>query len=161
MMSKIYTDNHACSNSDSSRGIARRGVTMQATSLDLSNINFHYCNKFGHYKNDCTDFRAVRQQNQRRRRRQHKQRGGHQPHQPNLGGQQQRKGGGEMGCFYHKTTTHSDAHCRVWPANKLNGNDHFAQVRPLSFPRISSSWDLPVRDDFDEKPCISFSARAA
>ena len=39
MMSKIYADNLACSNSDSSRGTAGRGVAMQATGRDLGNIN--------------------------------------------------------------------------------------------------------------------------
>ena len=37
MMSKIYADNLARSNSDSSRGIARRGVAMQAARWDLNN----------------------------------------------------------------------------------------------------------------------------
>ena len=41
MMSKIYADNLARSNSHSSRGIAGRGVAMQATGRDLSNINCH------------------------------------------------------------------------------------------------------------------------
>ena len=63
-----------------------------------------------------------------------------------------------MLCSYHRTTTHSDADCRARPANRLVGNAHFAQVRPSSVPEICSSWDLPVRDDFDEEPCISFSA---
>ena len=40
MMSKIYAYNLARSNSDSSRGIAGRGVAMQATGRDLSKINF-------------------------------------------------------------------------------------------------------------------------
>ena len=60
---------------------------------------------------------------------------------------------------YHKTITHNDADCCTTPANGLNGNDHFAQVRPPSVPGICSSWDLPLRDDSDEKPCISFSVR--
>ena len=49
MMLKIYADNLARSNPDSSRGIAGRGVAMQAMGRDLSNINCHHCNKFGHY----------------------------------------------------------------------------------------------------------------
>ena len=49
MLSKIYADNLARSNSDSSRGIAGRGVAMQAMGRDLSKISCHYCNKFGHY----------------------------------------------------------------------------------------------------------------
>ena len=159
MMSKIYTDNLARSNSDSSRGIAGRGVAMQAIGPDLSNINCHDYNKFGHYKNDCTEFKAVHQQNQRRRRRQHKQRGGHQPHQPKPGGQQQQRGGGGMWYSYYKTTTHNDADCHARPANGLNGNAHFTQVRLPSVPGICSSWDFPVGDDSDEKPCISISAR--
>ena len=58
MMSKVYADNLARSHSDS-RGIARRGVAMQATGRDLSKIYCYYCNKFGHYKNDCVDFKAA------------------------------------------------------------------------------------------------------
>ena len=88
MMSKIYADNLARSNSDSSRGIAGRGVAMQATGRDLFKINCYYCYKFGHFKNDCADFKAVHYQNRRRRQRHHKQRGGHQPDQPKPGGQQ-------------------------------------------------------------------------
>ena len=64
-----------------------------------------------------------------------------------------------MWCLYHKTTTHNDADCRARPANGLNGNAHFDHVRPPSVPGIFSSWDLPVRDDSDEKHCISFSTR--
>ena len=159
MMSKIYADNLARSNSDSSRGIAGRDVTTQATGRDLSNIDCHYCNKFAHYKNHCVDFKAVHLQYQRRRRRQHEQRGGHQPHRPKLGGQQQQRGWGQMWCSYHKTTTHSYADCRPRLANDLNGNAHFAHVRPPSVPGICSSWDLPMRDDSDEKPCIPFFAK--
>ena len=42
VMSKIFADNLARSNSDSSRGIAGCGVAMQATGRDLSKINCHY-----------------------------------------------------------------------------------------------------------------------
>ena len=63
MMSKIYADNLARSHSDSSRGIAGRGVAMQATGQDFSKINYYYCNKLGHYKNDCADFKAAHHQN--------------------------------------------------------------------------------------------------
>ena len=136
MMSKIYADNLARSNSDSSRGIAGRGVAMQATGQDLSKINCNYCNKFGHYKNDCADFKAEHHQNRRRRQRHQKQRGLHQPDQSKPGGQQQQRGGGQMWCSYHKTTTHNDVDCRATPANGLNGNAHFAQVRPPSIPGI-------------------------
>ena len=66
---------------------------MQATGWDLSNTKFHYCNKFGHYKNNCADFKAACQQNHRRRQQQHKQRGGHQPHQSKPRGKQQQRGG--------------------------------------------------------------------
>ena len=41
MMSMMYADNLARSNSDLSRGIARRSVAMQATGRDLSNPNCH------------------------------------------------------------------------------------------------------------------------
>ena len=64
-----------------------------------------------------------------------------------------------MWCSYHQTTTHNAADCRVTPANGPNGNAYFAQVRPSSVPGICSSWDLPVRDDSEEKPCISFLVR--
>ena len=64
-----------------------------------------------------------------------------------------------MWCSYHKITTHSNADCRARPANRLNGNAHFAHVRPPSVPGICSSWDLPARDDSCEKLYISFSAR--
>ena len=64
-----------------------------------------------------------------------------------------------MWCSYHKITTHNDVDCHARPANGLNGNAHFAQVRSPNVPGIYSSWDLPVRDDSDEKPYISFMAR--
>ena len=63
MMSKIYADKIARSHSDSSRGTAGRGVAMQATGRDLSKINCYYCNEFGHYKNDCADFKTAHHQN--------------------------------------------------------------------------------------------------
>ena len=156
MRSKIYTDNLARSNSDPLRGIAGRGVAMQATGWDLSSINCHYCNKFGPYKNNCADFKAA---HQLRKQWQRKHRGGYQPDQPKPGGQQQQREGGPMWCSYLKTTTHSNADCRVRPANRLNGNAHFAQVRPPSVPGICRPWDLTARDDSDEKLCNSFSAR--
>ena len=159
MMLKIYADNVARSNSYSSSGIAGRGVAMQATGRDLSKINCHYCNKFGHYKNDCADFKAVHRQNRRRRQRLHKQRGGHQPDQPKPGGKQQQRGGGQMWCSYNKTTTHSDADCHTRPANRPNGNAHFAQVRLPSVSGVCSSWGLSGRDDSYETSCISFLAR--
>ena len=149
MMSKIYADNLARSSSDSSRSIAGRGVIMQATGRDLIKKNCYYCNMFGHNKNDCADFKAAHHQNRRRIQRHHKQRGG----------QQQQRGGGQMWCSYHKTITRNDADCRATPANRRNGNAHFAQVRPPSVPGICSSWDLPVRDDSDEKPCIALLPR--
>ena len=159
MTSEIYADSLTRSHCDSSRGIAGRGVAMQATGRDLSKINCHYCNKFGHYKNVCADFKAAHRQNGRRRQRHHKQRGGHEPDQPKPGGQQQQRGGGQMWCSYNKTTTHNAADCRATPANGLNGSAHFAQARLPSVSRICSSWDLLGRDDFDEKPRISSLAR--
>ena len=49
IMTKLYGDNLARLRSDSSRGIAGSGVAMQATGRDLSKINCHYYNEFGHY----------------------------------------------------------------------------------------------------------------
>ena len=68
---------------------------------------------------------------------------------------------GKCGTQYNNTTAHSDADCRARSTNNLIGDAHFAQVRPSSVPRICSSWDLPARDDSNEKPCISFLAREA
>ena len=103
LMSKIYTVTLARSHFDSSRGIAGRGVAMQATGRDLSKINCYYCNKFGHYKDDYADFKAANHQNRRCRQRHHKQRGGHQPDQLKPSGQQQQRGGGQMWCSYDIT----------------------------------------------------------
>ena len=64
-----------------------------------------------------------------------------------------------MWCSYHKATTHNDAGCRATLANGLKSNAHFAQIYLPSVPEICGSWDLPVRDDSDEKPCISLLAR--
>ena len=142
MMSKIYADNLARSHSDSSRGIAGRGVARQATGRDLRKMNCYYCNKFGTYTNDCADVKASHHQNRRRRQRHHKQRGGHQPGQTKPGGEQQQPRGGQRWCSYHKTTTHSDADCRTRPANRPNGNAHFAQARPPSVSGVYKLGDL-------------------
>ena len=75
------------------------------------------------------------------------------------GGSSSRGGGAQMWYSYYKTTTHNDADCHARPANGLNGNAHFTQVRLPSVPGMCSSWDFPVGDDSDEKPCISISAR--
>ena len=72
MISETYADNLARSNFSLSRDIAGRGVTIQSTGQDLSNIDCHYDNNFGQYKTECADFKAIHLQNQRRRRRQHK-----------------------------------------------------------------------------------------
>ena len=143
MMSKIYADNLARSHSNSSRGIVGRDVAIKATGRDLSKINCYYCNKFGHYKNDCADFKAAHHQNRRRRQWRHKQRGGHQPDHPKPGGQQQQRGGGQMWCSYHKITIHNDADCRATPANGPNGN----ATSPKSV--LQRSWDL----QFVGAPC--------
>ena len=66
---------------------------------------------------------------------------------------------GENVVFIPQDHHHSNGDCRARPENRLNGNAHFAQVRPPSVPGICRSWDLPVRNDSDEKPCISFSTR--
>ena len=60
---------------------------------------------------------------------------------------------------YYKTTTHNDADCHARPANGLKDNAQVTQVCLPSVPGICSSWDFPVGDDSDEKPCISISAR--
>ena len=41
MMSKIYADNLARSNSDASNGIAGRGVAIKSTERDLSDTKRH------------------------------------------------------------------------------------------------------------------------
>ena len=64
-----------------------------------------------------------------------------------------------MWCSFHKTTIHSDADYHAKSANRPNGTVHFAQVHPSSVPGICSLWNLPVQDDSDKKPCISFSVR--
>ena len=64
-----------------------------------------------------------------------------------------------MWSSYHKTATHSDAACRTRPANRPNDNALFAQVRSPGVSEVCSSWDLPVRDEPDEKPCMSYLAR--
>ena len=138
MMSKIYADNLARSNSDSSRGIAGRGVAMQATGQDLSKIDCHYCNKFGHYKNECADFKAAHHQNRRRRQRQPKQRGGHQPDKPKPGGQHQQRGGGLMWCSYHNTTTQR----RRLPRQAGKRAQRQRPFRPS--PSSERSWDLKL-----------------
>ena len=97
VMLKIYADSLARSNSNSSSGIVGLDVAMQAMGRDLSNACIQYCKNFGHYKNECADFKVVRPQNQRRRQRQHKQRGGHQPHQPKPGGEKWQGDGGKCG----------------------------------------------------------------
>lgn len=63
MMSKFYANNLTHTNAYSSRGVAGRGIAMQTTGWDFSTKVAHYCNKFIHYKNSCTDFKAVHQQN--------------------------------------------------------------------------------------------------
>ena len=156
MMSKIYADNLARSSSDSSRGIAGRVVAMQATGRDLSKINCHCCNKFGHYKNDCAVFNAAHHQNRRDN--------GITSSEADISrisrswaDSSGRGEGGKCGAYITRPP-HNDADCRATPANGFTGNAHFAQVRPPSVPGICSSWDLPVKDDSTEKPYISFLA---
>ena len=146
MTSKIYADNLARSHSDSSRGIAGRGVAMQATGRDLRKINCYYCNKFDHYKNDCADFKAAHHhQNRRRRQRHHKQRGGHQPDQPKPGGQQQQRGGGGA----NMVLTSQDHHPQRRRLTRHAGKRAQRQ-RPLRpSPSSERFWDL----QFVGPPC--------
>ena len=60
-------------------------------------------------------------------------------------------GGGQIWFSNHKTTTHSYADCHIRPANRSNGNAHFALFRPQSVLGICSSCDFLVQDDSDEK----------
>ena len=53
MMSKIYAEHLARSHSYSSRGIAGRGVTMQATGRNFSKINCYCCNSSAITKRLC------------------------------------------------------------------------------------------------------------
>ena len=64
-----------------------------------------------------------------------------------------------MWCSYHKTAIHNDVDCRARPANGLNGTAHFVHARLSNVPEICSSWDLPLRDDSNDTPCILFFAR--
>ena len=63
MMPHIYADKLARSNSDFKRGIAGRGVAIQVRGPTSATQKGHYCNGLGPHKNDCADFKAVRQQN--------------------------------------------------------------------------------------------------
>ena len=138
MMSKIYADNLARPNFDSSRGIAGGGVIMKATGRDLSNINFHYYNKFGHYKNNCADFKAVHQQNSPRRRRQHKQRGGHQPHQPKPGEAEAQGKGTNMVLI---PQNHHPQRCLL----PRQAGKQAQRPRPLrASPSSECSWDMQL-----------------
>ena len=48
MMAAIYADN--LFRSESSKGIAGRGATMQAVDQDRTSVLCHYCDQFGHFK---------------------------------------------------------------------------------------------------------------
>ena len=139
MLSKIYADNLARSHSDSSRGIAERVVAMQATGRDLNKINCYYCNKFGHNKNNCADFKAAHRQNWRRRQRHHKQRGGHQSDQPKPGGQQQQRGGGGGAIVVLISQDHHPQRRRL-PRHAGKRTQRQRPLRPS--PSSERSWDL-------------------
>ena len=53
MVAAIYADNLACSRSDSFRGIAGRGLAMQAMTRDRNDIKGHVCGRVGHFKIKC------------------------------------------------------------------------------------------------------------
>ena len=123
------------------------------TGRDFSNIDCHYCNKFGHYKNDFADFVTIRQQNQRRRQRQHKQRCGH---KPKPGGSSSRGEGGKC-CA---NTTRPPPTVKSIAAPGQQSGLTVTPTLPKSVLRVFCGvWDLPVQNDSDEKPCTSFSAR--
>ena len=60
---------------------------------------------------------------------------------------------------FQMTTTHSNADSHARLVNRPNGNAYLIKFRSQSFHGIFNSWDLPVRDNPKNKPCISFSAR--
>ena len=153
--SKIYTDNLSRSNSDSSRDITGRGAAMQATKRDLK---CHFCNNSGHYKN-CTDFKAVRQQDQQRRQRQHKQRGRYQPHQSKPRGSSSRGEGTKCGAHITRPPP------TVTPIT-VPGRQTGPTATPTSpksvfrvFLESTARGMFLSNNNSNEKPCISFSER--
>ena len=154
-MSAIYEYNLAGSRSDSFRGIAVRGAAMQAMTRGRNDRKNHICGRVGHFQSKWPlRFKHTqqddRQQPQQREERQNKPR---RQHQRNSGG-----GRGPVWCSYHKTTTHSDANCRVRRRKRADGNAHIAATGPSRVKGSCSVCDLPEEDDQPERPHISFTA---
>ena len=148
MMAAIYADNLS-RRSITTTGIAGPGVAMKTMDRDLSDVQCHNCSTFGHYRRNCPN----------RRKQQYK--GGQNQQQPfrqqhTRGRQQKKGGGGGIWCSYYKTTTHSDADCRV-QHKEGNGNVNVAAVQP-SRVGMCSALDLPEQDNEPERPSIVFSA---
>ena len=157
-MSKIYADNLARSNFDSSRGIARRRVAMQATGRDLSNVNCHYCKKFGHYKNDCADFRQSISRISDADKGSTSSEADISRISRSRGGSSSREEGGKCGA--HAKSHHPQR--RRLPRQAGKQAQRQRPLRPSPSSECSSDLKLArssCASDSDEKPCISFSAR--
>ena len=154
-MATIYPDNLAHSRSGAFRGIAGRSAAMQEITRDRKDIKCHICGRVGHFKSKCPLCFMHQQQDdgQKPQQREEHQNNPRRQHQRNSGG-----GRGPVWCSYHKTTTHSDANCRVRRRKRADGNAHIAATGPSRVKGSCSVCDLPEEDDQPERPHISFTA---
>ena len=146
MMAAIFADN-LFRRSITSASIKVPGAAMKTMDRDLSDVQYHNCSMFGHYRRDCSNRRKQQYQ------------GGHHQQQPNerqdTRGRQQKKNGdsGEnIWCSYHKTATYRGTNCHA-PHSQDNENANVVTVQGMC-----SALDLPKQDKERGRPYIAFSA---
>ena len=127
MVVPIDADSLTRSRSDSFRGIAGRGASMQTMTRDGNDVKCHSCGSVGHFQDQCL-LRVKQQQHldgQRPHQREERQKNQREQHQP-FGGHRR----GPVWCSYHKTTTHGDPDCCAWRRKRNSGNAHIAATGP-------------------------------
>ena len=154
MVHTMYVDN--LSRPVNHKPVAGRGIAMQATGHKISDVRCNYCKGVGHLKRDCATLKAKEHRQQHNQWEQHTQ---SQPSKCTTYHVETKGNGKQQWCSFHKSTTNSDADCRVQHRDKTN-EAHANCACHSCYPAVLSSRNLPQGCCL-ERTCISFTAMEA
>ena len=151
MVHTMYVDN--LSRPVNHKPVAGRSIAMQATGHNSNEVRCNYCKGVGHLKQDCATLKAKEHRQRHNQWEQHTQ---SQPSKSTTYHVKTKGSGKHQWCSFHKSTTHSDADCRVQHRDKTNGG-HANCARHSCHPAVLST-RTPFQGCGLERPCISFTA---
>ena len=139
-----------------SKPVAGRGIAMRTAGHANSDVRCSYCRGVGNRLPDCTILKAKERRCGPDRCPTSTQSTGASP----LKGERQKSGGGGDGkhqwCSFHKSTTHSDAGCRLQHYNKTEGGSAKCDTHSC-YPTVLSARDQPPGCN-PKRQCIPFTA---